>query len=429
MAKVNVGTDNLYPFLRGEGFVDTDARLEEAGRRYAPYNPGDTKSIVADLLAWTMQRHGIVPDITYRQGQKVEIVAKCLDEWWPHLWPHPGTILTYEENRDGVRVAKSREGQRAAFRRDCLLAWDVALKSLDKGNQHAKRAPVDQAEKANGTPRVNAAPRVKADPLQDYPRWIKEIVRPFCERRNADGKPLEEIGMRYAVDGVKLIKAGVPVDAVRDAVTMHWPEEARRKVGVTQPFDFTAYGVARYIEQAVTTRSINADGVNGGCVPIMLVGPKGTGKSTHARKLAEKLGLPFGAVSMTVGTPPSAFNGKQKIGGDGGHVQSTFERIYAGGGVYLFDEIDAADASLLLIVNEALANGHFHNAATGEVIQRHPDFIPLAGANTLGLGANRDYTGRERLDAASLDRWAAGRVRVNLDKALEQRLVDALVAA
>lgn len=397
-----------------------DNLMREAGVLFAPYKPGEVKSIAACWLASEMLRYGVVTDTVYRQKQKAEMVDKALGECCDAVLH----IITYEENRDGKRVPKDGTGQLEALRRDFLLAWDVALAALGRKGDVNGTAPATTPSK----PQPKPEPR-PVDPLRDYTVWIKDMVRPFCERRSVGGKPLEDIGMRYAIDGVKLIKAGIPIHAVKDAVTMHWPTDARREVGVRGPFDFTGYGVAKYIETAIKTRTITGDGITPGCVPIMLVGPKGTGKSTHARKLAEKLDIPFGAVSMTVGTPPSAFNGKQKIGGDGGHVQSTFERIYGGGGVYLFDELDAADASLLLIVNEALANGHFHNAATGEVIERHPDFIPIAGSNTLGLGADRDYTGRERLDAASLDRWAAGRVRVNLDSALEQQLVDAIIGS
>ena len=40
--------------------------------------------------------------------------------------------------------------------------------------------------------------------------------------------------------------------------------------------------------------------------------------------------------------------------------------------------------------------------------------------NTLGLGSGRDYNARNRLDAATLDRWNAGRVQITLDPRIEE---------
>jgi hypothetical protein len=56
-------------------------------------------------------------------------------------------------------------------------------------------------------------------------------------------------------------------------------------------------------------------------------------------------------------------------------------------------------------------------------IQRHPDFRVVAGANTFGTGADRQYVGRNQLDAASLDRYAV--IDWGYDEALEASLVGA----
>jgi hypothetical protein len=39
------------------------------------------------------------------------------------------------------------------------------------------------------------------------------------------------------------------------------------------------------------------------------------------------------------------------------------------------------------------------------MFKRHPDFVFIAAANTFGMGANDRYVGRNRLDAATLDRF------------------------
>ena len=41
----------------------------------------------------------------------------------------------------------------------------------------------------------------------------------------------------------------------------------------------------------------------------------------------------------------------------------------------------------------------------GRIVERHPDCIVIATANTHGLGATADYVGRCKLDGAFLDRF------------------------
>jgi MoxR-like ATPase len=97
--------------------------------------------------------------------------------------------------------------------------------------------------------------------------------------------------------------------------------------------------------------------------------------------------------------------------------------LYGGGGVFNFEEIDASDASMLIVLNNALASGKLYNSASGEMVDKHSDFCPFSTANTFGLGSNRDYTARERLDAATIDRWRMGRIWVDLDENVEESIL------
>jgi hypothetical protein len=38
-------------------------------------------------------------------------------------------------------------------------------------------------------------------------------------------------------------------------------------------------------------------------------------------------------------------------------------------------------------------------------VERHANFIPIAAANTFGAGATHEYVGRNKLDAATVDRF------------------------
>lgn len=165
---------------------------------------------------------------------------------------------------------------------------------------------------------------------------------------------------------------------------------------------------------------------------IMLVGPAGCGKTHLADQAAKVLGLEFGSISCTAGMSESQLLGWLLPIGDGGrfeYVQSEFVRMYENGGVYLLDEIDAADANTLMILNQALANGGFYVPQARKHIKRHPDFVCIAAANTYGHGGDMVYAGRERLDAATLDRFRNGIVAMGYDAKLELNLIDPDVLA
>ena len=155
-------------------------------------------------------------------------------------------------------------------------------------------------------------------------------------------------------------------------------------------------------------------------VPVMLHGGAGVGKTTLARDVAEMFGMSFGMVSMTAGLSTTALTGSVNLQG---FVTRPCIDTFVNGGLFLFDELDAADPNLLLVCNTMLANGEFQSPVTGERHFKHPKWYPIAAVNTLN-GATTSYTGRSRLDHATMDRWRMGRIRVgfNIDQALQYSL-------
>ena len=101
-----------------------------------------------------------------------------------------------------------------------------------------------------------------------------------------------------------------------------------------------------------------------------------------------------------------------------------FLDCYENGGVFLFDELDAADSNVLLVINSALANGHLSVPSRHDnpVAKKHPDFVCIAAANTYGRGADRQYVGRNELDESTLDRFRIGTVPMDYDESLERQL-------
>jgi MoxR-like ATPase len=156
----------------------------------------------------------------------------------------------------------------------------------------------------------------------------------------------------------------------------------------------------------------------------MLVGPAGTGKSSMCAQMAEDLDLEFGYLPCTEGLSEAHILGRMSI--DGKYIPSDFVRIFEKGGVFLFDEVDGADANTLLAINEALANGRVSlpNRPKKPLALRHPKTIILCAANTYGTGADSTYAGRNQLDAAFLDRFVCGIVNVGYDLDRERMIAS-----
>ena len=161
---------------------------------------------------------------------------------------------------------------------------------------------------------------------------------------------------------------------------------------------------------------------------ILMVGAAGCGKTHIARQVSELLGLRFGSISCSAGMSESHLTGwlLPRNKGNFEYTPSVFVDIYENGGVFLLDEIDAADSNTLLFINQALANGSFFvpQRFGNPEVMKHPDCVIMAAANTYGTGGSLTYSGRERLDEATLDRFRAGVIEVKYDDTLERTLVD-----
>jgi energy-coupling factor transporter ATP-binding protein EcfA2 len=134
---------------------------------------------------------------------------------------------------------------------------------------------------------------------------------------------------------------------------------------------------------------------------VWLVGPAGSGKTTAASMAAEMLGMRYSEMSLGPASSQWDLNGFKNANGD--YVPGEMRDTYENGGVFMLDEIDNANPSVLVAINAALGGTH-GNFPDGRV-KKHKDFVCIAGANTFGRGADRMYVGRTQIDATTIDRF------------------------
>jgi hypothetical protein len=135
-------------------------------------------------------------------------------------------------------------------------------------------------------------------------------------------------------------------------------------------------------------------------IPVYLTGKAGTGKNVICKQVAEALGLEFYFTNAV--TQEYKLTGF--IDANGVYQETQFYKAFTNGGVFFLDEMDASIPEVLIILNAAIANKYF-DFPNGKV-EAHPNFRVIAAGNTLGTGADNNYTGRYCLDRASLDRFA-----------------------
>lgn len=155
---------------------------------------------------------------------------------------------------------------------------------------------------------------------------------------------------------------------------------------------------------------------DGNRLNIWLYGPPGTGKTGAAVNIGKALNLPF----YTTGALLTKYDITGFIDANGKLIRSPFREAWENGGIYLFDEIDGSAPAALVAFNAALANGVM--AFPDGMIQRHPDCVVIAAANTSGLGATAEFTGRMKIDMATLDRFTV--MQWPIDEAIETALAS-----
>lgn len=136
-------------------------------------------------------------------------------------------------------------------------------------------------------------------------------------------------------------------------------------------------------------------------IPVFLVGPAGSGKNHTVEQIAEEMGWDF-YFSNSV---QQEYKLTGFIDAGGQFHETEFYKACTSDAecVFFLDEMDASIPDVLVLLNAAIANGYFE-FPNGRVDLKHVHFV--AAGNTVGNGADEDYTGRTVLDQATLDRFA-----------------------
>lgn len=156
---------------------------------------------------------------------------------------------------------------------------------------------------------------------------------------------------------------------------------------------------------------------------VFVSGPAGSGKTTAFKLITPALGAYFERTdydfyfkSVCDLTGKHEFEGF--INAAGQIVDTDFRKAYIEGHLYLIDEVDAANANVLTVLNATIENG-WGSFPDGKHKQ-HSHFRIGVAANTVGLGADALYVGRTQLDAAFRNRFYF--LAWEYDEELEMRL-------
>lgn len=218
---------------------------------------------------------------------------------------------------------------------------------------------------------------------------------------------LDEVTSEYV--SVNVAKSGGEVEVY----TRITHDEFKKIVGYVEPMP------EEYEDGEIKHRSFNTirTFLEFENLPVYLYGPAGSGKNVLCKQLADEIGLPFYYTNCVLTKYDLVGYGDA----NGNYVPTAFFKAFTEGGVFMLDEFDASDESAAITLNAALANRYFDFPVIGNV-EAHPNFKIIACGNTCGRGADEEYTGRNCLDAATLDRFSV--VKIDYDERVEKRIAN-----
>lgn len=142
---------------------------------------------------------------------------------------------------------------------------------------------------------------------------------------------------------------------------------------------------------------------------VLIIGPKGTGKTSLVREFANAKGVNLESINFSLRTRESHLVGtKTMTEGNIGFDEGILIKSMKEGGMLYLDELNAAEADVLLRLDEALDDRRqiVLKESTGEMIKAHEDWFVIATINPLS------HVGTKELPPQLLSRFP---VRIRLD--------------
>lgn len=331
---------------------------------------------------------------------------------------------------DGAQSGGGQQGQQypdlMLMRKNSpiLEGWEalLALSQVAVGSLEPALAEVVKAIEALDAKPGADPEKIKAIALEAVKDALERMALDADQTAMSDGKTLRETIEEIAGEVAPKLP-DIPKEAQVIKVKV---AEDGTGTEIAPPDESDTFNIGRRVHaKAQEVVDVLMSGEN-----VLLIGPTGCGKTVLAQDVADILQTRFGSISVTAGVSEGAIIGRWvPKGGSGewGYVGTQFVDFYENGGLWLWDEMDAADPNALLIANQALSNGHLPlpsrmdnpraNRSTGN------PFYSIGAANTYGTGANRIYVGRNQQDDAALDRVRIGQIEMEYDKGLEATLV------
>jgi len=279
-------------------------------------------------------------------------------------------------SEDGERPLYSHLREEVKDNMDAAESKLVEMKAIFTGKPVATEAPKQEAPKATGDGLGSRLEEIMIRVLAEQStEKVVEFAKPMLE---------EHIKKTFGV---------IPQKHV--VVT---PEATHEVTGTThEKFDDVL-------------KLVNLD------IPVFLSGAAGTGKNVICKQIAEGLGLEFYFTNAVT----QEYQLKGFIDANGTYHETQFYKAFTNGGLFFLDEMDGSIPETLIILNSAIANRYF-DFPTGRV-DAHKDFRIIAAGNTVGTGADIEYTGRFQLDASSLDRFAL--ITIDYSKNIEDAITN-----
>ncbi|HYX72445.1 MAG TPA: MoxR family ATPase [Nitrososphaera sp.] len=148
---------------------------------------------------------------------------------------------------------------------------------------------------------------------------------------------------------------------------------------------------------------------NGSGLFVLIIGPKGTGKTTLVRRFASEMKKDLDSVNFSLRTRESHLVGSRTLNkGEINFVEGVLVKSMRNGTLLYLDELNAAEADVLLRLDEALDDRRqlVLKEAEGQIVKAADDWFVIATINPLS------HVGTKELPPQLLSRFP---VRLRLD--------------